>query len=175
LLRRFHPEMLSQTMRAAVRNFIKQTNLDTYERLCEIFDFVADCNPRDDSAIRSFARDQRTRVDRHSATLLVRGERVLNWLEATYARKEAGLRGPALVPDDQRESPLPAMQPGVPQIPGLEFIRPGSGWEQIDLFGVARAPVPYDVFRLRLAEYKRSGDQAPGCASPQPQAAAVIS
>jgi len=175
LLRRFHPEMLSQTMRAAVRNFIKQTNLDTYERLCEIFDFVADCNPRDDSAIRSFARDQRTRVDRHSATLLVRGERVLNWLEATYARKEAGLRGPAPVPDDQRESPLPAMQPGVPQIPGLEFIRPGSGWEQIDLFGVARAPVPYDVFRLRLAEYKRSGDQAPGCASPQPQAAAVIS
>jgi anaerobic magnesium-protoporphyrin IX monomethyl ester cyclase len=175
LLRRFHPEMLSQAMRAAVRNFIKQTNLDTYERLCEIYDFVASCNPRDDAAIRSFARDQRRRVDRHSATLLVRGERLLNWLEATYARKQAGLRGPAPSPSDQPDTEFAAAQPGIPGIPGLEFTRAGSGWEEVDLFGVARAPVPYNVFRLRLAEYKRSGDQAPACASPQQQAAAVIS
>jgi radical SAM superfamily enzyme YgiQ (UPF0313 family) len=173
LLRRFHPEMLSQAMRAAVRNFIKQTNLDTYERLCEIYDFVAACNPRDDAAIRSFARDQRTRVDRHSATLLVRGERLLNWLEATYARKEAGLRGPAPVPVEQSDSALPATHSGVPDIPGLDFIRSGSGWEQIDLFGVARAPVPYDVFRLRLTEYKRSGAQNADSARSQLEAASV--
>ncbi len=95
LLRRFHPEMLSQTMRAAVRNFIKQTNLDTYERMAEIYDFVAECDPLDHTAIASFARSQRERVDGHSATLLGRGERILNWLDATYARKQAGLRGPA--------------------------------------------------------------------------------
>jgi radical SAM superfamily enzyme YgiQ (UPF0313 family) len=158
LLRRFHPEMLSQTMRSAVRNFIKQTNLDTYERLCEIYDFVAACDPGDDAAIRSFARDQRTRVDRHSAGLLVRGERLLNWLEATYARKQAGLRGPAQPPVDEPAENFPTTTPNVPDIPGLEFIRPGAGWEQVDLFGVARAPVPYDVFRLRLSEFKRSGD-----------------
>ena len=33
LLRRFHPELLTRRMRAGVRNFIKQTNLDTYECL----------------------------------------------------------------------------------------------------------------------------------------------
>ena len=175
LLRRFHPEMLSQAMRAAVRNFIKQTNLDTYERLCEIYDFVAGCDPGDDAAIRSFARDQRTRVDRHSAGLLVRGERLLNWLEATYARKKAGLRGPAPPPIEEPAAGFTSTNLNTPEIPGLEFIRPGTGWEQVDLFGVSRAPVPYDVFRLRLAEYKRSGMDDSACASPQPQAAPAIS
>ena len=126
LLRRFHPEMLSQAMRAAVRNFIKQTNLDTYERLCEIYDFVAACNPGDEAAIRSFARDQRRRVDRHSATLLVRGERLLNWLEATYARKQAGLCGPAPLPSDQSDSEFSAPQPNIPGIPGSASVTPSA-------------------------------------------------
>jgi hypothetical protein len=34
LLRRFYPEVLNQTLRGAVRNFIKQANLDTYYHLC---------------------------------------------------------------------------------------------------------------------------------------------
>ena len=93
LLRRFHPEMLSETLRAAVRNFIKQTNLDTYERVCEIYDYVARCNPSDYARIRTFARELRERVDCHSRGLLTRGERVLNCLEATYAHRKAGFDG----------------------------------------------------------------------------------
>jgi radical SAM superfamily enzyme YgiQ (UPF0313 family) len=160
LMRRFHPQLLSQTLRAAVRNFIKQTNLDTYERCCEIYDFVAACDPADEVAVRAFAREERARVDRQSRELLVRGERLLNWLEDTYSRKDSqtpygasALLGP--LGSSAREEAIPT-----PIIPGLEFTRPGSAWEAVDLFGVARAPVPYNVFRARLAEENRTGQEA---------------
>ena len=163
LLRRFHPDTLSQSLRAAVRNFIKQTNLDTYARLSEIYDFVAAGDPQDAAAIRDFARRMRERVDIHSSGLLTRGQRVLNWLEDAYARKSAGLPGPPAPPP---EMSAPVDQPVAPVIPGLEFIQAGSGWEQVDLFGVAQAPVPYRVYQARLAEYRES-QQARACACPQ--------
>jgi anaerobic magnesium-protoporphyrin IX monomethyl ester cyclase len=165
LLRRFHPEMLSQKLRAAVRNFIKQTNLDTYEMICEIYDYVAECDPLDHVATRTFARDQRARVDRHSRSLLVRGERVLNWLEATFARKQAGLNGPAPVPNEEVAPETQIEMPTPPEIPGLEFIRPGSEWDKVDLFGVSCAPVPYDVFRLRLEEQNQNAEGKAVCAN----------
>jgi radical SAM superfamily enzyme YgiQ (UPF0313 family) len=159
LLRRFHPELLTQTLRAAVRNFIKQTNLDTYERCSEIYDYVAACDPADEVSLRAFARELRARVDHHSRQLLVSGERILNWLEDTYARKAAGLPGPAPVPPDAGISRAAAEQPSAPCIPGLEFTQPGRGWEAVDLFGVSHAPVPYNVFRARLAEENRTGEE----------------
>ena len=160
LLRRFHPEMLGQKLRAAVRNFIKQTNLDTYERISEIYDYVAASDSLDAWAVREFAQEQRERVDRHSRGLLVKGERILNWLDATYARKKAGLTGPAPAPAEVTGGTTQDQEPAPPEIPGLEFIRQGSGWEKIDLFGVSRAPVPYEVFRLRLAEQNECPDAA---------------
>ena len=164
LMRRFYPTLLSQSLRAAVRNFIKQTNLDTFERCCEIYDFVAACDPADEVALRSFARDARARVDQHSRELLVRGESILNWLDDAYARKASGTpcyapASPMPLGFDAVKEPIPT-----PVIPGLEFTRPGSGWEAVDLFGVARAPVPYNLFRARLAEETRTGQEAV-CAS----------
>ena len=143
LLRRFHPEALTQSLRAAVRNFIKLTNLDTYEGLCRIYDFVAACDPADAVAIRGFARDLRVRVDRQSRALLFRGERILNCLEDAYARK--GSPVPGFAPAAANLFPLDVAeeQISLSVVPGLEFTRPGSGWEAVDLFGVARAPVPY--------------------------------
>jgi hypothetical protein len=164
LLRRFHPELLTQTLRAAVRNFIKQTNLDTFERASEIYDFVAGCDPADEAALRVFARQLRARVDLHSRELLIRGERVLNWLEDTYGRKASGLAGPAPVPPDAGLGLAATERPPVPSIPGLEFTQPGHGWENVDLFGVSNAPVPYSVFRARLAEEDRTGEEV-GCSS----------
>ena len=160
LMRRFHPELLSQTLRAAVRNFIKQTNLDTYERCSEIYDFVATCDPTDEVAVRGFARELRMRVDRQSRGLLLRGERILNLLEDTYARKASpdcfSVAAPFSLDVAAEQIPCSV-------VPGLEFTRPGSGWEAVDLFGVARAPVPYNVFRARLAEEGRSCEE-PVCA-----------
>ncbi len=153
LVRRFHPELLSQTLRAAVRNFIKQTNLDTYERCSEIYDFVAACDPADEVAIRGFARELRVRVDRQSRGLLLRGERILNSLEDAYARKASpGCTSVAATPFSLD---VATEQISLSVVPGLEFTRPGSGWEAVDLFGVARAPVPYNVFRARLVEEGR--------------------
>jgi len=164
LLRRFHPDLLSQSLRAAVRNFIKQTNLDTFERCCEIYDFVAACDPADGVALRGFARDARVRVDQHSRELMVRGERILNWLDDTYTRKVSGIPNYAPAPPEPfgSDSAKEDIPPSV--IPGLEFTRPGSGWEGVDLFGVAQAPVPYKIFRARLAEETRTGEEAV-CAS----------
>jgi hypothetical protein len=158
LLRRFGPDLLSQTLRAAVRNFIKQTNQDTYERLCEIYDFVAAWDPADEVTLHSFAREARVRVDRHSRELIVRGERIVNCLEDTYARKISGipytaLAAPEPVGLDSAKADIPT-----PVIPGLEFTRPGSGWETVDIFGVAQAPVPYNLFRARLAEGRGTGE-----------------
>ena len=160
LLRRFHPDLLTQTMRAAVRNFIKQTNLDTYERCSEIYDFIAACDPADQVALRSYAREARARIDQHSQELMARGERIVNCLEETYVRKVSGVpcnaaAAPELLSSGPADTPNPT-----PVIPGLEFTRPGSGWEAVDLFGVARAPMPYNVFRARLAEDKRTSENA---------------
>jgi radical SAM superfamily enzyme YgiQ (UPF0313 family) len=96
LLRRFHPSFLTHRLRAAVRNFIKQTNLDTYECLAAIFDgVVALTDPRDMVAIKGLALRMRGEVDARSETLRADGERILKWLEDTYAAKgvvEAPLR-----------------------------------------------------------------------------------
>lgn len=59
LLRRFYADTITQTMRASVRNFIKRTNPDTYEHLCEIYDFVAASDPTEQMSNRSFAREMR--------------------------------------------------------------------------------------------------------------------
>jgi len=147
-----------------VRNFIKQTNLDTYERLSEIYDFVAACDPADEASLRAFARQARARIDQHSRELMVRGERIVNCLEDSYARKVAGVpvRAPAAPEPLDFDSANAHAQ--TPIFPGLEFTRPGSGWEAVDVFGVARAPMPYNIFRARLAEGKRSSEEAV-CAS----------
>ena len=154
LLRRFYPEALSQTLRAEVRNFIKETNLDTYARLSEIFDFTAAYDPADTYGLRSFARSMRVRVDRHSTDLLARGEDLLNRLEASYAKKTSGLAERVRI-SEEIDLNASELRPPSSGISGLEFIRPGSGWESVDLFGVSRAPVPYQVFKARLAEQLR--------------------
>lgn len=159
LMRRFHPELLTQTLRASVRNFIKQTNLDTYERCCEIYDFAATCDPTDQGAIRGFARELRGRVDRQSRALLVRGERILNWLEDAYTRRASAVRHGSPAAAEPLSFGAHEEQATFSPLPGLEFTRPGSGWEAVDLFGVARAPVPYQVFRARLAEEHRNSEE----------------
>ena len=172
LLRRFYPEALSQSLRAASRNFIKETNLDTFARLSEIYDFVASGDARDSSAIRSFASRMRERVDEHSGDLLTRGQRVLNWLEDAYSRISAGLPGMSPIPPETCGGPDRRVYS--PEIPGLEFIRPGSGWEDVDFFRVSQAPVPYRVYKARLAEYTESQGSERACASPQAPANQAI-
>lgn len=135
LLRRFHSSFVTCRLRAAVRNFIKETNLDTYECLAEIFDFVAAMkDPRDMVAIKGFARRMRGEVDARSEMLREDGERILKWLEDTYAGSGA-IEGAA-------RRRLPPVR------------RHWEGFGTFDLaalLGVGDRPIPYADFAADLA------------------------
>jgi hypothetical protein len=86
LARRFHPELATQALRASVRNFIKRTNLDTYECLSEIYDFATTVRPDDHLVIHGFARMMRDKVERRGMRLNAEGERIFGLLADRYAR-----------------------------------------------------------------------------------------
>jgi len=152
LLRRFHPEALTQSLRAAVRNFIKLTNLDTYECVCRIYDFVAATDPADQARLRGFAAEMRDRIDERSTQLLARGERILHWLETTYEHRASG-------PTEIAEVSLPAE---VSTQPLRRVEAPEAN--PFDPLGLTPVPIPYDVFKARLgAEQRQRPDQLASC------------
>jgi anaerobic magnesium-protoporphyrin IX monomethyl ester cyclase len=152
LLRRFHPDVVTQSLRAAVRNFIKLTNLDTYECICRIYDFVAGADPADQVRLRSFAGELRDRVDERSTTLLARGERILHWLETTYEHRAAG---PAEIPDLTFAG---AFSTHSTRLSEAAPVNP------FDPLGLTPVPIPYDVFKARLnAERKERSEQPAPC------------
>lgn len=156
LLRRFHPEVLSQTLRGAVRSFIKQTNLDTYQCLCQIYDFVTVVDPSDQVAIRDFARKLREQVDERSRELHARGERIQGWLGEAYEHRDKNVKPAKFVPTEVGLPFLeckPVPYYGVDSLPELEFaaLKAGGG-DGVDLIGLASAPIPYNVFKRRLTQ-----------------------
>jgi len=158
LLRRFHPEVLKQTLRGAVRSFIKQTNMDTYQCLCQIYDFVAAVDTNDHVMIRGFAREMRKRVDERSRELHAQGERILRWLNDAYERCGQDAKVPRPMPSGVGLSFLgcnPMPYRGLDSMRELEFVTLGAGWaDGADLFGIAPALIPYHTFKSRLAQQK---------------------
>lgn len=153
LLRRFHPAVLTERLRAAVKNFIKETNLDTYEHLCTIYDFVAGATPDDRVAMEAFARRMRDSVDAASARLIARGQTVLSRLEEAHRRRNEPMRPPlqglaACDPLGWRLTPYS----GPDDLRRLAGLPAADGYSAIDLFGVAAGPVPYAAFRSRLEQ-----------------------
>jgi radical SAM superfamily enzyme YgiQ (UPF0313 family) len=151
LLRRFHPELITQTMRACVRNFIKQTNLDTYECLCRIYDLVANGDPCDQVRIHAIAQEMRQHVDRRSLRLRVEGEQILNLLTSSYENR----RRPMMETEPAGE--FFACGPATPYL-GLESIsqprQDGGSREDVVtrlLFRTGESPLPYDVFKRQVA------------------------
>jgi hypothetical protein len=158
LLRRFYPEVLTQTLRGTVRNFIKQTNLDTYQCLCEIYDFVADVDSANQGSIRGFARQMRKRVDTRSNELHAQGESIVRWLNDTYE-----LRGQDNKAPGQKLTsvliPFPGLKPvpyyGLDSIGKLEFIEPESGLiGEPDLLGITPSAIPYNLFKNQMERQK---------------------
>jgi radical SAM superfamily enzyme YgiQ (UPF0313 family) len=150
LLRRFYPDRLNLTLRGSVRNFIKYTNLDTYECLCQIYDFVSSVNPHDQAAIHDFSRYMRERVDSRSHELRSQGERLLEWMHGLYEGRSIGSQAVA--------SPAATIDPlflGGRAEPyrGLEDImsQPGDGvrMDELSLFGLSGGPIPYSEFKRR--------------------------
>lgn len=164
VLRRFKPESLTQTLRGAVRNFVKETNIDTYQRLCQIYDFVEDGTRTGELAVRAFAKEMRARVDAKSNELKIRGEYLLNWLEETNAGCgwQAGMPlsyqgGAALAAAPVNRSPEPVPYQGLQSLEQVDFLGQERGWvDGGHAFGLSPTAIPYREFKRRLAEYSRT-------------------
>jgi radical SAM superfamily enzyme YgiQ (UPF0313 family) len=148
ILRRFYPQLLNLTLRSNVRNFIKYTNLDTYEHLCQIFDFVTSTDPHNQTSIFEFSRYTRDRVDSRSQELRMQGEGLLDWMQRLYESRNTGSQ-----PDwSPTKSTSPAFL-GCRAEPyfGLDTgdSRPDDamGLDTIDLFGLSEGPIPYSEFK----------------------------
>jgi hypothetical protein len=159
LLRRFHSEVLTQSLRGAVRNFIKQTNLDTYHYLCQIYDFVTEVDVHDHALFRSCAREIRERVDESSRELRIQGERILRWLNEAYERHRRGAKGPTSILSETAPPFLDCMP--VPYV-GLDSMGElGRDQAQVglvagrlhvaDLLGKPPEAIPYHKFKSLLA------------------------
>jgi hypothetical protein len=135
LLRRFHPQVLTERLRAAVKNFVRQTNLDTYEHLCGIYDFVAGATPGDGAAIKAFARQARTRTDATGARLLAQGQAILARLEEAGRSAELGKRS----------------YRGLDEWHAPELRPAEAGSSALNCF--ALAPVPYAAFRAQMDHF----------------------
>jgi hypothetical protein len=157
LLRRLHPEVLTLALRGAARNFIKQTNLDTYGNLCRIYDFVAAVDPADQRSIGDFAGEMRATVDAKSRSLRAQGEYILQWLTDSYEGNVPTKR-PGQIPtfhEDRELSPAGGPMPyqglqkwhhGMSRGP-----RTGRG-TGMDALGIITTPIPYDEFKKRLSK-----------------------
>lgn len=132
LLRRFRPEAVSRSLRAAARNFVKRTNLDTYERLCQIYDFVEQIDTGDNATIYSFAREMRADVDEASRELHAEGERILAWLKFAY---DQGL-------DGQRRNSRNLIKSDATR--GLSIMD--------GMMTISSGPIPYHEFKRMLAD-----------------------
>jgi hypothetical protein len=156
LLRRFYPHTLSQTLRGAVRNFIKQTNLDTYQWLCRIYDYVASADLSDRATQRNFAWEMREGVDAHSAGLHAQGQELLERLDTAYERRSEPGQGPWPRSEHHPMSSLGYRaldEAGVCQLGPPERRGPWSGWDVgSDVFGQLSTPIPYAEFKHRMAE-----------------------
>jgi len=163
LLRRFYPSVLSQTVRAAVRNFIKRTNLDSYECLSHIYDFVAECDPTDQASQQSFSREMRQEVDQRGNALFDEGERIISWLNRLYENRgepagtkasfqPAGDNGP-MTAKPGWTSPKGALFPyrDPRDLEKAEWI--GSGrFALANLLDIEPGAIPYETFRKELEQ-----------------------
>jgi anaerobic magnesium-protoporphyrin IX monomethyl ester cyclase len=155
ILRRFYPDLVSQTLRASVRNFIKRTNLDTYERLSEIYDYVVGADIADQVAHRGFAQEMRHRVDAGSAELRTEGERLLAWMESAYEAHVADRPRPEAAAVVTSRMPVLDMRPmpyaGLESFGTVESHVPDAqAVDRLGLFGLVPAPIPYEEFRRRI-------------------------
>jgi anaerobic magnesium-protoporphyrin IX monomethyl ester cyclase len=168
LLKRFHPDRLTQTLRASVRNFIKYTNLDTFECLSQVYDFTVACDPTDNAALRSFARQMRREVDERSRSLHTQGEYILRWLTGAFQGESGKFTPPRLsqLTPTSEEPAFPAFRP-IPyhneaNLSNLDLLDPTQDRDDLgDLLDGQVEPLTYTEFKRLLNESGEQNDQEP--------------
>lgn len=147
LLRRFHPELLTQELRSEVRSFIKETNIDTYRCLSRIWDIVQSIDPTDQEAVRAPMRSMRQRVDDGGIELRARGEKILERLRRAWIERQPER------PLEDAVGTVGISLFGGEAVPytGIESLaRAGADPVGLSFFGALRTPVPYAEFKRRL-------------------------
>jgi hypothetical protein len=147
LLRRFYPEVLNQGLRSEVRSFIKETNIDTYRHLSQIYDLVTAIEPDDDKAVRGAMTAMRRRVDFGGAQLRSKGEWVLESLRRAHGEDKSPGRQVII---RNEGTPISYLESAIIPYAGRGD---AAGWASADqqgFFGMLRHPMPYEEFRRRL-------------------------
>ena len=147
LLRRFYPDILSQELRSEVRSFIKETNIDTYRCLCQIYDIVTAIQPDDEQAIRTAMAGMRQRVDQAGLELRSRGEWILQRLRRAYAERESGGREVVFWKD---VAATPFLESALAPYGGEQGWMRSASTGRDSIFGMLRKPIPYQEFRKQL-------------------------
>jgi len=145
LLRRFHPELVNEELRADVRNFIKRTNLDTFACLARIYDYAAAADLADTPGLWRFAEAVRLRVDAAGEGLRADGERLLDRMQRLYDERD---RPRGRMPDQVAGIEETAGGAPVRPEPAAALLRDASA---IDWLGLGGQPVPYEDFKRRMA------------------------
>ncbi|MDD1753975.1 MAG: B12-binding domain-containing radical SAM protein [Methanotrichaceae archaeon] len=149
ILRRFNPEVLSQTLRGAVKNLIKQTNLDTYQYLCRIYDFVESMDIRDNATMWNFSKEIKAQVDVSSRNLHLQGGQILSWLEDSY-REKSKLCHPINVVMTAYEDAKSFTATDHNPNGSIEFGQSLALTQNI--LTVPFMPIPYHIFKNKLAQ-----------------------
>ena len=104
-------------------------------------------------SVEAFAREVRASVDAASARLMVRGQAIIDRLEAAYRdRADAGRpRLPSLATGELLRCRMMPYS-GPDDLQRLDLLPPEEGWPAMDFFGVAPAPVPYAAFKARMEQ-----------------------
>ena len=149
LLRRFQPELLSQGLRSEVRSFIKETNIDTYRCLSQIWDMVQALDPSDEEGVKAAMRSMRQRVDGAGIGLRAKGESVLAQLRRVHDRQE---QEPVLIdaPTSTTGTGILGTGTALPYTGVESLVKSGDDPLGLGFFGALRTPVPYAEFRKQL-------------------------
>jgi anaerobic magnesium-protoporphyrin IX monomethyl ester cyclase len=154
VLKRFHPDRLTESLRGAVRNFIKRTNLDTYQFLGLIYDFITANDPHDRTSIWNYARELRVMVDERSRELHALGESILKSLDSAY---EHGKQKPQIrINSLDRDTTHPVGSSLIPyeDLDSLKHLDSANSeaprFGTLGPFNLVSAPIPYHQFRRKL-------------------------
>jgi anaerobic magnesium-protoporphyrin IX monomethyl ester cyclase len=151
LLRRFHPEFLTQELRSEVRSFIKETNLDTYRSLSRIWDIVQAVDPGDQAQVRSAMRSMRQRVDDAGIGLRARGERILERLRRSWTERQPECPREMVIANAGTSLTCGMLLPYM----GIEdLVRTGAEPLAFSFLGSLRMPMHYSEFKRRQQESK---------------------
>ena len=153
LLRRFYPDLLSETLRSEVKNFIKQTNLDTYHWLSTIYDFVSK-GKHDEATIANFTQETRAQIDMRSSILRLQGQTIIDWIEEAYKNKNnlektvPSIYAHAILENSGQQSFNHMKNSFQNQALGPQA-------SVLDFIGLSPDVIPYNFFKKKLEEEQR--------------------